>query len=568
MKLISFLTKYSPLLLVLSIIAGVISGIASSAMVALVNESIEHINTPGSLVAWAFAGVMLTALVTELTSRLLLLRLSTQAVREMRLNLCEQILRSPLRQIEDHGSGRLMAALTEDIHHVTAALTEFPKQCVNAAVAVACFAYLFWLHWPLAFAFLGIFSIGTFVYNRIARRTRPYLEQGRLKWDELIQHYNGLIDGNKELKLHRRRRHSFEDEELKPTAQSMMTLSWTWNKIFAIASTYGQFIYFVLIGVVLFVAPQFGVFETSVLTGFVLMALFMSSPISSMVGSLPTFHQADVSLNRIRELGLSLSAAEDIDVKDYQPGEPEKPPRFESIQLRNLEYEYFSDDDDEPGFGLGPIDLEIRPGELLFVIGGNGSGKSSFVRVLTGLYPQKSGELLFNGELVTDDNRDDYRQNFSVVFSDYYLFKSLYGLFSDEFAEKADTYLQRLELTEKVTLEGSELSTVELSQGQRKRLALLTSFLEDRHIYIFDEWAADQDPTFKRVFYHEILPELIARGKTVIVVSHDNHYFDAADRVVQFENGRIVEDRYLEAHERATPSMPPRREPLEAAQDA
>jgi len=545
MRLFSFLTKHSPQLLVLSMITGIISGVASSAMVALVNESIRNINSPSQLLAWAFLGVMIIALVTELASRLLLLRLSTQAVREMRLNLCDQILKTPLRQVESHGSSRLMAALTEDIHHVTAALTEFPKQCVNAAVAAACFVYLFWLHWPLAFAFLGIFSIGIFVYDMIARRTRPYLEEGRLKWDELINQYKGLIDGNKELKLHRRRRQAFRDQELHPTALAMMTLSWTWNKIFAVASTYGQFIYFVLIGVVLFIAPRFGAFEATVLTGFVLMALFMSSPISSIVGSFPTFHQADVSLNRIKELGLTLASEDPIDVKDYEPGENPHAAKFDSIELRNIVYEYEPEDSDEKGFVLGPINLKIQPGELLFVIGGNGSGKSSFVRIVSGLYPQQSGELYFNGELITDENRDDYRQNLSVVFSDFFLFKTLYGLISDELAANTAKYLDKLELTDKVKLLEGELSTVELSQGQRKRLALLTSFLENRHIYVFDEWAADQDPAFKQVFYNQILPELIAIGKTVIVISHDNHYFDAADRVVRFENGKIVEDRYL-----------------------
>lgn len=554
MRLFSFLTKHSPLLLALSMITGVISGAASSAMVALVNESIKHINDPSMLLAWAFLGVMIAALVTELMSQLLLLRVSTRAVREMRLNLCDQILKTPLRQIESHGSSRLMAALTEDIHQVTAALTEFPKQCVNAAVAAACFVYLFWLDWPLAFVFLGIFTFGIFVYEMIARRTRPYLKKGRLKWDELISCYNGLIDGNKELKLHRRRRQAFRDQDLTPTANAMMVLSWTWNRIFAVASTYGQFIFFLLIGVVLFIAPRFGVLEANVLTGFVLMTLFMSSPISSIVGSFPTFHSADVSLKRIEELGLSLASEEPIDVKDYEPGENPKAGQFDSISLCGVEYEYEGESDDEKGFALGPVDMSILPGELLFVIGGNGSGKSSFVKVLSGLYPQKAGELYFNGERITDENRDDYRQNLSVVFSDYFLFKSLYGLLPDGLATHASKYLNTLELTEKVNLVDGELSTVELSQGQRKRLALLTSFLENRHIYIFDEWAADQDPSFKQVFYHEILPELISRGKTVIVISHDNHYFDAADRVVRFENGLIVEDRYL--GNRAKPTAP------------
>ena len=228
--------------------------------------------------------------------------------------------------------------------------------------------------------------------------------------------------------------------------------------------------------------------------------------------------------------------------------ETDTAPAPEPIELRGVEYSYISMED-EKTFSLGPIDLKIGVGELIFVIGGNGSGKSSFVKLLAGLYVPAAGAISLGGRSVDDSNRDDYRQNFTVVFSDYHLFRDLYGIPARSLDEKADQYLQSLRLSEKVSIENGKLSTVKLSQGQRKRLALLTAFLENRNIYLFDEWAADQDPVFKHVFYHDILAELKARGKTVIVISHDNHYFDIADRVVRFDNGRIVEDRYLQESE-------------------
>jgi putative ATP-binding cassette transporter len=116
--------------------------------------------------------------------------------------------------------------------------------------------------------------------------------------------------------------------------------------------------------------------------------------------------------------------------------------------------------------------------------------------------------------------------------------------------DKAREYLVKLQLNHKLDVKEGVLSTTQLSQGQRKRLALLTAFLEDRSIYLFDEWAADQDPTFKQTFYDSLLPELKARGKTVIVISHDDRYYDVADRLIKLEDGKLEYDsEQLESRE-------------------
>ncbi|HEV2735919.1 MAG TPA: ATP-binding cassette domain-containing protein, partial [Longimicrobiaceae bacterium] len=193
-------------------------------------------------------------------------------------------------------------------------------------------------------------------------------------------------------------------------------------------------------------------------------------------------------------------------------------------------------------FTLGAIDLRVWQGETLFLVGGNGSGKTTLAKLLLGLYAPEEGELRFGGRPVTDADRADYVHQFAAVFSDFYLFESLLGMESPELDALASRYLSKLHLEHKVRVEGGKLSTTALSQGQRKRLALLTAYLEDRPIYLFDEWAADQDPVFKEVFYLELLPELKARGKTVIVISHDDHYYGVADRIIKLDYGRIEYD--------------------------
>ncbi|MEC4819751.1 MAG: ATP-binding cassette domain-containing protein, partial [Scytonema sp. PMC 1069.18] len=199
----------------------------------------------------------------------------------------------------------------------------------------------------------------------------------------------------------------------------------------------------------------------------------------------------------------------------------------------------YHQDSEDTGFTLGPIDLNVSSGEIIFIIGGNGSGKSTLIKLITGLYIPESGKIYLNGKLVNADNQEWFRQHFSVVFSDFYLFDNFLYLGKAIADDQIYNYLVKLQLDKKVKIKNGVLSTTLLSQGQRKRLALLTAYLEDRPIYVFDEWASDQDPVFKKIFYMQILPELKNKGKAVIVVTHDNQYFYLSDRIVKLDYGKI-----------------------------
>jgi putative ATP-binding cassette transporter len=200
---------------------------------------------------------------------------------------------------------------------------------------------------------------------------------------------------------------------------------------------------------------------------------------------------------------------------------------------------------EESSFTLGPINLTFYPGELVFIVGGNGSGKSTLAKLITGLYRPETGEIRLDGKPIKDENQVWYRQHFSAVFSDFYLFERLIGLSNTDLNSLARHYLVQLQLDQKVQVKDGMLSTTALSQGQRKRLALLTAYLEDRPIYLFDEWASDQDPVFKEIFYTQLLPELKSRGKTVLVISHDDHYFHLAERIVKLDYGQVEYDKGL-----------------------
>jgi putative ATP-binding cassette transporter len=273
----------------------------------------------------------------------------------------------------------------------------------------------------------------------------------------------------------------------------------------------------------------------------------MMTPLEVIISSLPIFGRANIALKKIEDLGLSLASR----TSERSPEIPSDPATcVESIELAGVTHTYYREGDDQH-FVLGPIDLKLFTNEVVFLVGPNGCGKTTLAKLLVGLYFPEEGEIRLNGKPVTDESRREYRENFSVVFSDFFVFEQLLGLESPRLDEQARDYLARLQLNHKVQVVEGGLSTTELSQGQRKRLALLTAYLEDRPIYLFDEWAADQDPLFKEIFYHQLLPELKARGKTVIVITHDDRYYSVADRLVKLEYGRIELDSYA-----ATASMP------------
>jgi putative pyoverdin transport system ATP-binding/permease protein len=255
-----------------------------------------------------------------------------------------------------------------------------------------------------------------------------------------------------------------------------------------------------------------------------------------LVNRLPAFSRASVALEKIKSLKLSLrDRAESLAV----PVSSRLP--WHLLSLKNITHTYQLHQQDAP-FTLGPLNLTIQAGELMFIVGGNGSGKSTLAKLIVGLYTPEMGAIYLDNQIIDERNREQYRQLFAVVFADYYLFDHLFGIDLDAVETSLPGYLKQLDLAHKVTITQSQLSTTSLSQGQRKRLALLTALLDDRPIYLFDEWAAEQDPAFRHWFYTELLPQLRDRGKTILVISHDDHYFHLADRLIKLNYGQIEFD--------------------------
>ncbi len=538
MKVLSFLLSYSRGLVLVAVVASVLSGASSAGLLALISSSLL-LESPGRReLLTAFVGLCLLAMATRVLAELLLTHLGQRTVFDLRMKLSRKILSVPLPHLEKLGAPRLLATLADDVPTITNVVAILPGLCVNGSVVIGCLVYVGWLSWQVLLVILLFMLLGIAAYQLPLLRAMRLFRQAWKQRDELYRHFETLIRGVKELKLHYARRSGFLGGALEKTAEAFRRLNVRARMIYIVAAAFGQLLVFVVIGALIFDAPElFGLEPLSrgALTSYALTLLYMVTPLQNLLNSLPNLGRAETALRRLGEAELDL--ADHATESELPP--PAKRPEWRRLELRGVAHSY-PRSGGEGKVVIGPFDLAFEPGEIVFLIGGNGSGKTTLMKILVGLYPAESGDILLDGEPIGPDNLESYRQQFSAVFSEVFLFETFWGLESPQLGEQVHGYLEELQLAHAVSFDDGQLSTVELSHGQRKRLALLTAYLEDRPICIFDEWAADQDPIFKEVFYCEILPELKRRGKTVIVISHDDRYYHLGDRQIKLEAGRLI----------------------------
>jgi putative pyoverdin transport system ATP-binding/permease protein len=537
MNLIWLLLRASRVQVAIAILTGLISGGTSARLIALINSAITGNYTQD--LALQFPVLALVVLVTSIVSQVLLIQLSQNAVYKLRLGLSDGILYSPLRHLEELGASRLLATLTEDVSTLSSTVYAIPFICVDIAVIVGCLSYMLWLSGAV-FAFtIGFLMMGVGSVQVLINRADSFLKLARDEQDNLFKHFRAITDGVKELKLNATRRQDFFNEELKISAAKSRNQNSAALFTYSVSTGWSNLLFFVLVGLLLLIVPQFINIAPSVLSAYVLTLTYMMLPMQSILDKLQQLARASVALQKIEKMGLSLATQTENNSFILHPITQ----NWNKLEFQQVTHTYRSESEDSK-FTVGPIDLTFNQGEIVFIVGGNGSGKSTLAKLITGLYTPESGKVRLNKKLITDDNREWYRQHFSVVFSDYYLFERITGIDSKLAKTQASEYLRQLQLDNKVEIKDSKLSTTSLSQGQRKRLALLAAYLEDRPIYLFDEWASDQDPIFREIFYKQIIMNLKQRGKTVIVISHDDYFFPIADRIIKLDYGKIIQDKY------------------------
>jgi putative pyoverdin transport system ATP-binding/permease protein len=535
-KILLFLFRSSRKVTLAIAALGLINGLSAAALIAVINAAIHRSDGFTALLIIGVLAVALTKVLTGIVAQWLLVKFSQDTLLRIGVDLCRTVLTAPLRRLEETGIHRILTALTNDVLVLGTAVQTVPALATNGAIMLGCGAYLAWLY-PRGFLMMLLvllMAILTFVL--LNQAAFGAIVKAREKRDLLMRCYRSLTEGVKELKMNRARREEFIEKRVEPTAADVKRLNLFAARRYVFVDAWNQTVFYLMIGVALFMFPRDDPRSAEIVTGYIFSALYMMAPIWAIISSLGPFVQGQVSLAKLEELDVSLTKGHADSYAAPSAAVLSSP----VLEFKGIEFEYKAATPDGYAFHLGPIEFTLHPGEVVFVVGGNGSGKSTFVKVLAGLYTPSAGQIVLSGKVIGTGDMDWLRQHFSVVFSDFHLFDGLLGATQPNVDELSAQYLDKLELGHKVKVIDRLFSTTELSTGQRKRLALLTALIEERPICIFDEWAADQDPHYKEVFYSQLLPELKAKGKAVVVVTHDDRYFGYGDRVVKLEDGQAA----------------------------
>lgn len=514
---------------VLVILLSLLSAALGIGLIAFINQKLIVTLNASLSVLPQFLGLLLLLMAITLASQLALTQLGHHFVYRLRGEFIKRILDTRVERIEQIGSAQLLAGLTSDVRSITIAFVRLPELIQGIILTLGSAAYLAWLSPEMLLitaAWVAITIIGGWLLVSKVYRHMAVLRETE---DRLYSDYQTIIDGRKELALNRQRAQLIFETVYEENARTYRHHIVRADTFHLSAVNWSNIMMLGAIGLVFFMANSLGWADTAVAATYSLTLLFLRTPLLSAVGALPTLLSAQVAYNKLNTFKLA----------DYQPAfsAPVAARHWQTLELRDLVFHY-----GDNGFEVGPINMTLRRGELVFLIGGNGSGKSTLAMLLTGLYQPVSGQILLDGKAVNTDSMEQYRSLFSAVFTDVHLFDRLI----DQRGEPADpaavqTWLEKLKMQDKIKLEGNKVLNLKLSKGQTKRLALLLATAEQRDILLLDEWAADQDPHFRRIFYRELLPWLQGMGKTILAISHDDHYFLHADRLLEMREGKLSE---------------------------
>ena len=537
--------EFRGILVLISVLSGIVNGFAVSLAIQAA-KSLE----PGKLQIREFI-LFSICLIAFWVSKEYVLNRTTGIVegiiRDIRMRIMRSIRTTNLMVFEKMNRGRIYSVLSTD----TLTLSISSGAIINATSSACMLLFVvvnigFLSVCALVITLVFITSAVLIYIGKSQTVNTELAAAGRLE-NDFFENLNGLLYGYKELKLSRPKSTDFFNADLWNVITSTATLRTKTGRTMNQSVLIGQsFLLFTVAGV-LFLLPNIKPEDVSVVVPVVAIVLFAAGPIGDVVVAIPSLSRACSSIDNIYNLEKDLKQSQnDVEIFAEQQALHEEP--FESLSCKGLSFSYpTAPGNGADSFRLPPFDFTVKAGEIVFVVGGNGSGKSTFLKLLTALYQPVSGQIEWNGRVVTADRLASYRNLFTPIFTDFHIFKRILGVPNlDEV--KVRELISRMELVGKTDVENKRLTHTDLSTGQKKRLALILAKLDDRPIYIFDEWAADQDPIFRRFFYTTLLPEIKADGHAVIAVTHDDSYFIYADRVLKMEYGSFLPgDRHAKA---------------------
>lgn len=533
---LEFFNRYSGAPKVKISLFSLISGITYALALASINATIQHVTAGNDSLKVNLLVMFLVCCLVHVFFKRRSVNMGTVAaenvIRNIKEDITGKIRNSELPFIEKIGKGTLFTRLTDSTDAISQGAPPLFLMLESTFSLLALLAYIAYLSVQGFAMILVVGAVLSLSYARHIATSTEKLHKADAKEAELFDGVNDILYGFKEIRInHRKNNDLFSD--IQSISDETTQLKTQASKALDASMILMMSSYFIIVMGTLFILPVLGVTEKETITSLVSAMLFLWGPIVMIFILSRQFTMLVVGIHQINDLDAMLD--------EIQPDEPGRAPvsEFREIFLNGVEYRY-KGRDGATLFKTGPIDFSVKKGEVVFITGGNGSGKSTLMKLLTGLYyPEPGGDISLGEEKITRERYPAYRELFTTIFTDFHIFEKLYGLKSiDE--TRVNDLLHQMEIDHKTRYTKGKFSNIRLSTGQRKRIAYISAVLEERPVYVFDEWAADQDPEFRQKFYTHFLDDMRAMGKTVIAVSHDDQYFHTADRIVKMDEGAIV----------------------------
>jgi len=542
MRLLTFFKNEAALFKPFVVFMTVVSGVANISVLIVLHDATDAILSPHEqmrafLIYFTF---LILFLLSKRYSSLYAANTIQTAIRKLRLRIANKITQLELLFIENRVKTDIYMNLTQDINLISQSAINMMEIIVSLATMTGGMLYIAWIY-PLAFPFMAIGMGLAFIYLFKQRMIHEEVKLSIKKEKEFVKLLSQVLEGFKEIKIHESKKEALlayietiaiETEQVKASIGRKHVM----NRIVP------RTLSFLVLGVLVFVLPFFGLLDNNAVLKIMVIIVFLMRTVEGLARYSTLLSVANGAISDFQRFEAELDEQLKV-IPDYHAQTEQWPQTqltsFEEIQMKEITFEYSPQTDNEYAFKVGPLNLTIQQGEIIFIIGGNGSGKSTLMKLLTGLYYPQSGQLILDNQEMELLAFSQYRSLFSTIFTDFYLFDRLHGVANVD-DKKLGSLLSLMKLNKKTEYRDNQFTDINLSTGQRKRLALITTLMEDRPICIFDEWAADQDPTFRKYFYEELLEDLKKQGKTIIAVTHDDRYFHLADKVVKMEYGQIV----------------------------
>lgn len=520
--------KSIPMVIILSLMSGLANSIIIFIVINSINSDIKLI-----YLLYYFLLAMAVYILGRRAVQIKLLKINFQIIYDIRIKLIEKIFSASYQKFEKIERGRVYATLNDDTNYLGGAVNFLVIFITSVITIISAFIYLALISfWPTLLT-LGVILIIASIYYFVSEYAAKYFNVARDTSNKYMSLLNGMLDGFKELCISRFKKNEYK-KDIEDTIDDFRKNNIKADIYYINAMMVGESFLIFVLGFVSFVFPKmFPDIQSYVLMSFLMVLLYLIGPINGVLQTIPVIIRLKISWERIQEFIKNVSFKD----KELLPltVTKSKIKTIDKIKLENIVFEYEGQGEHDK-FCVGPISFEAKKGEILFIIGGNGSGKTTLANLITGLYRPDSGSIMINDE---EMEGFDLGENFSVVFGDYNLFSKLYCVDTKKNENQIDEYFKKFYLQDKVHIEEGAFSTVKLSNGQRKRLAVIKCILEDSPIFLFDEAAADQDPDFKRYFYRDLLLQMKKEGKIIIAITHDDHYFDVADKIIKLDSGKL-----------------------------